>query len=63
MVNLPWLILKLQDNKETFLTSKIDMNVEKLNNLNLITKEKIINESEFNKIAEDRTKELFDKLD
>lgn len=38
------------------------MNVEKLNNLNLITREKIINESEFNKIVNERTKEVFDKL-
>lgn len=61
--DLPGLILELQDSKATFLASKIDMNVVKLNNLDLNPKEKVINESEYIKIVEEKTKELFDKLD
>ncbi len=61
--NLPGLILELQDNKVTFLTSKIDMNVDKLNNLEIKPESKIISESDYNKIVDERKKELFDKLD
>lgn len=58
---LPGLILELQDGRITYLANKIDLSLNQEMTIKKVDK-KIISEEEFNKIYEDRMKNLIDNL-
>lgn len=60
--NLPGLILELQEDKITFLASKISLNEKNPQNLELDLNKNIITDYEFYKLLDQKTDEFFEKI-
>lgn len=58
---LPGLILELQDDKVTFVASKIELNTKFSKNIELKIDQKIINEDEFYNIVDIKAKQYFEE--